>query len=135
MENVAYTELINSRETLKSKFLSENTKLMSKKEKLFSQMDISKWEIIEDFNNPIDKNLLLKDKNYAMAKMCTRESQNVENLRKQFGYANKMNMEELKRIINLNVLRFTQNIKNFSEELYPTLTDAINVWTCLTSYL
>ena len=46
-----------------------------------------------------------------------------------------MNMEELKRIINLNVQRFTQNIKSFSEEFYPTLTDAINVWTCLTSYL
>ena len=108
---------------------------MNKKEKLYSTMDISKWEIIEDFNNSIDKNLLLKDKNYALAKMCTRETQNVENYRKQFGYSNKMNMEELKRIINLNVQRFTQNIKSFSEEFYPTLTDAINVWTCLTSYL
>jgi hypothetical protein len=135
MENVAYSELIYSREILKNKYVSENTKLMNKKEKLYSTMDISKWEIIEDFNNSIDKNLLLKDKNYALAKMCTRETQNVENYRKQFGYSNKMNMEELKRIINLNVQRFTQNIKNFSEEFYPTLTDAINVWTCLTSYL
>jgi hypothetical protein len=135
MENVAYSELIYSREILKNKYVSENTKLMNKKEKLYSTMDISKWEIIEDFNNTIDKNLLLKDKNYALAKMCTRETQNVENYRKQFGYSNKMNMEELKRIINLNVQRFTQNIKSFSEEFYPTLTDAINVWTCLTSYL
>ena len=135
MENVAYSELIYSREILKNKYVSENTKLMNKKEKLYSTMDISKWEIIEDFNNSIDKNLLLKDKNYALAKMCTRETQNVENYRKQFGYSNKMNMEELKRIINLNVQRFTQNIKSFSEEFYPTLTDAINVWTCLTSYL
>jgi len=135
MEGVAYSELIYSREVLKNKYLNENTKLMNKKEKLYSTMDISKWEIIEDFNHTVDKNLLLKDKNYALSKICTRESQNVENYRKQFGYSNKMNMEELKRIIALNVKRFTQNIKSFSEEFYPTLTDAINVWSFLTSYL
>ena len=42
-------------------------------------------------------------------------------------------MEELKRIIDFNVKRFTKNIKSFSEEFYPTLTDAINVWSFLTS--
>ena len=42
MERVAYSELIYSKEVLKNKYLNENKKLMNKKEKLYSTMDITK---------------------------------------------------------------------------------------------
>ena len=61
-------------------------------------MDITKWEIIDE-TNKIDPALLMRDKVYAMEKMCTRDNESVENIHKQLGYANKMNMDELKKVL------------------------------------
>ena len=61
-------------------------------------MDMTKCEITEDMEK-IDRILLLRDKNYACSKMCTKETLSLENLKKQLGYANKCNIDELKRLI------------------------------------
>ena len=134
MEGIAYTELIQSREIIKGKYKVEYDRVTAKKEKLWATMDLGKWEIIDEFNK-VDRVLLLKDKTYAMQKMCTRDTQSLENIHKQLGYANKMNMEELKKLIAINSKRFTDNMKTFSENFYPTLNDGITVWTTLTSYI
>lgn len=134
MEGLAYTELIQSRDIIKGKYKVEYDRVTAKKEKLWATMDLGKWEIIDEFNK-VDRVLLLKDKTYAMQKMCTRDTQSLENIHKQLGYANKMNMEELKKLIAINSKRFTDNMKTFSENFYPTLNDGITVWTTLTSYI
>lgn len=134
MEGIAYTELIQSRNIIKEKYQIEYERITSKKEKLWQTMDLSKWEIIDEFNK-VDRVLLLKDKTYAMQKMCTRDTQSLENIHKQLGYANKMNMEELKRLIATNAKRFVDNLKTFSESFYPTLNDGISVWSTLTNYI
>lgn len=132
MEGVAYSELVQSREVIKAKYKLEELRVISKKEKLWSTMDLTKWEIIDEFNK-IDRILLCRDKTYAMAKMCTRDSQSLENLHQQLGYANKMNMNELKKMTEAHAIRFIENMKSFSEEFYPTLSDGINVWSALNS--
>ena len=43
--------------------------------------------------------------------------------------------DELNRIINLNCEKFIDNLKQFSEEIYPTLTDSISIWTTLNNYI
>ena len=134
MEGIAYTELIQSREIIKGKYKVEYDRVTAKKEKLWATMDLGKWEIIDEFNK-VDRVLLLKDKTYAMQKMCTRDTQSLENIHKQLGYANKMIMEELKKLIAINSKRFPDNMKTFSENFYPTLNDGITVWTTLTSYI
>ena len=70
MEGVAYSELIQSRDVIKMKYKAEYDRVMSKKERLWQSMDLGKWEIIDEFNK-VDRVLLLKDKTYAMQKMCT----------------------------------------------------------------
>lgn len=134
MEGIAYIELIQSRELIKGKFKIEETRVNSKKEKLWTSMDLNKWEIIDEFNK-IDRTLLCRDKTYALSKMCTRDTQSLENLHQQLGYANKMNMDELRKLIDQNAVRFVNNIKAFAEELYPTLTQGINVWSALNSFI
>ena len=96
-------------------------------------MDVSKWEITEDYTK-IDRLLLIRDKQYAYSKMCTTETQMVENLKKQLCYANRSNIDELKRLIAKNCLNFVVNLKKFCDEMYPSLNDGLTVWTGLMTY-
>ena len=134
MEGSAYEELIHSREEIKTKYAFESAKLINKKEKLWASMDLSKWEISEDYDK-VDRVLLTRDKVYAFAKMCGSESQAVESLHKQLGYANKNNIEELKKMINRNCSNFIKNLQIFTEELSPTLNDSLNVWTDVATFV
>jgi hypothetical protein len=133
MESIAYQSIIEYREDIKNKYDIENKRLTSKKEQLWKDMDISKWEIIDDFGK-IDKTLLLRDREYALKNMCTKESKYLELMKQQYGLANKMVVDELRRYIKKNCGEFTQNIKTFTEEFYPTLTNSIVIWQRLTSF-
>ena len=128
MEGQAYTELSKSRQTIKDQFESENNKLINKKEKLWEKNDISKWEINEDFSQ-IDRVLLIRDKQYAFSKMCTNETLVVRNLNIMLRYANKKNMDELKKLMTGYQEKFIDNVRLFANNFYPTLNDALNVWT------
>ena len=134
MEGEAYQELIYKRDELKANYNSEKVRLNAKKEKLYALRDINKWEIQRGYN-PIDESRLLNDKQYAMDNICTKETLSLENLHKMFAYSNKMNMDEIKKLININCVKFVENTKLFAEEFYPTLTDSISVWSTLTSYI
>ena len=120
MEGIAYQELIDSREIIKNQYINENNRLTSKKEKLWQSMDITKWEITEDIEK-IDRILLMRDKDYACSKMCTQETRVCENLRKQFGYANKNNTDELKKLVDKYCVSFLKNFEEFSDKLYPSI--------------
>ena len=134
MESDSYCELIKSREALKSQYMSEKKRLDARKEKLWQLMDVTKWEIIDDFNR-VDRALLMRDKSYAFTYMCTKETTALEGIHKQLGYANKMNMEELKKLISKNTVRFVNTVKEFTNEFYPTLTDGISVWSTLNGFI
>lgn len=134
MEGTSYEELIKNREEVKSKYVSEKVRLTNKKEKLWQGMDVTKWEIIDEFNK-VDKTLLTRDKAYAMSKMCTKETQILENLKKRLGFANRTNIEELKNMIKINCAKYMANLKSFTEEFYPSLTDGINVYSSIQMFV
>ena len=132
MEGECYLELYTKRNEIKDKYIEENYRLQNKKDKLWAQMDISKWEIIEDFSK-IDSVLLVKDKIYAYSKMCTTETNNLINLEKKLGYVNNCCIEELKKLVYKYKNTFVDNIKDFSEDLYPIINDSLNVWSQIAS--
>ena len=132
MEGEAYLELFTKREEIQNKFTADSKKLQAKKDKLWAQMDISKWEILEDFGK-IDRVLLVRDKIYGCSKMCTNETNNLNNLHKKLGYVNKCSIDELKRLVNKYKNSFADNIKAFSGDLYPIINDALNVWSQMAS--
>ena len=93
-------ELLKGRENAKLKYKQEKDKLLNKKEKLWKLMDFTKWEIIDE-GGKIDSTKLLRDKVYAFQNMCTLDNKSLDNIHKQLGYANKMTIDELKRMMEV----------------------------------
>ena len=76
MEGGSFEELVQSRDFLKERYIEEHQRLCNKKDKLWATMDVSKWEIVDEFDK-IDRLLLFRDKTYATAKMCTRDRHSI----------------------------------------------------------
>ena len=133
MENSAFNELIQERLKKKEDYTKENNKLIIIKEDLWNKKDINKWNITN--YDSIDRFLLIQDKNYAFSKMCTIETERVNNLKYKFNFTNKTNREQFDLIINYNRDRFINNIKSFTKEFYITLNDSLNIWSELGSFI
>ena len=132
LEGIAYEELIERRAELKNKYTSEDARITAKKEKIFAAQDITKFELGDDRN--IDKDRLLRDKPYAFENMCQSDNLALKKLYNQLGYANKMNMLELKRIIKDYCVRYVDNIKTFDTDFYPSINDLIGIWSNLQNF-
>ena len=130
LEGSAFLDMINRREEIRDKYIQDSNTLRIKKEKLWIENNIKKWDIIDDYNQ-VDNVLLIKDKKYALSKMCTQDTLAVEKLKEQLGYANKMISNELKKFLNENSEKFMENMKDFVQKFYPSLTDGISVWSTL----
>ena len=134
LEGKAYSELIVRREELKEKYNSENSRVSAKKEKAFSTGDINKFEINQDDKN-IDRERLLKDKPYAFEHICVEDSRSLEKIHNQLGYANKMNMRELRKMIKEYCVKFVDNIAAFDQDFYPTINDLLSTWTNMETFV
>ena len=134
LEGHAYSELIVRREELKEKYNSENQRITAKKEKLFTAGDINKMELNLDDKN-IDKQRILKDKPYAFEHICLADTRELEKLNNQLGYANKMNMRELKKIIKEYCIRFVDNLAAFDQAFYPSINDMLNTWMNMENFV
>ena len=134
LEGKAYSELIVRREELKEKYTTENTRVTAKKEKVYATGDVNKFEINQDDRN-IDKERLLKDKPYAYEHICLEDSRNLEKIHNQLGYANKMNMRELRKMIKEYCVRFVDNITAFDQGFYPTINDLLTTWTNMETFV
>ena len=67
--------------------------------------------------------------------MCTKETKSLENIRKQLGYANYMNVMQLQMIIDKNEKKLVEVMKEFANKFYPSLNDGITVWSTLNTYI
>ena len=132
-EGRAYTEIIDRREELKNRFTAETARITAKKEKLYATGDINKFELGDD--NTVDRDRLLGDKPYAFEHMCRNDNLNLEKLSNQLGYANKMNIMELKKMIKEYCTRYVDNIKNFDLEFYPTINDMVGTWSNMETFV
>lgn len=128
MEGTSYHELIINRESIKNVYMNERNKLNAKKEKLWQGRggDLAKWELGDD-SFKLDREKLTQDKDYAFKHMCARETEKVDSMMKQFGYVNRMNFEELKKMIDINCERYVENIKGFCDDFYATLEDSRSI--------
>ena len=130
----SFIEIFDSREALKQKYYSENSKLIAKKEKLYSSTkDIYKWEINNMEN--IDRPLLLRDKKYAFSYMCSKENQVIESIKNLLESCNYNFYTSFKNLNKENVKTFVENMKNFAELVYPYLSDGLEIGKKLKSYI
>ena len=133
LEGKAYNELIERREELKAKYTSENQRVTAKKEKLYASGDISKFELGDD--KTVDRDRVLHDKPYAFEHMCKTDTSNLMKIYNQLGYANKMNMRELKKMIKEYCVRYVDNVKKFDEEFYPSINDLVGTWSNMETFV
>ena len=133
-EGKAYGELIERREELKAKYVAESGKLTAKKEKIYATGDITKFELGTNEKN-VDKDRVLHDKPYAFEHMCQKDTRELEKLYNQLGYANKMNMRELKKLIKEYCGRYVDNVKKFDEEFYPSINDLVGTWSNMETFV
>ena len=89
-------ESLNKVEYNKNMYYSNEKKLNNKKEMLFNKGDISKWGI--ESQTTIDNNELLKDKKKSFELMLTKETINVLDLKKFYGYYLNMFYKEYDRM-------------------------------------
>ena len=75
----------------------------------------------------------MNDKIYALDKMCTSETKNVNNLYDMLCYLNNTLNEEFKIFMNKQSKKFMINIKNFSEEFKNNLNKAVESWSQIAS--
>ena len=132
-EGRAYLEIVERREDLKNKYTAECSKVTAKKEKIYLTGDLTKFELGDE--KGIDRDRLLKDKPYAFEHMCKNDNANLEKMRNQLGYANKMNMVELKKMIDEYCTRFIDNVKTFDVDFYSTINDTIGSWTNMETFV
>ena len=126
-------ENLEKTQNFQEDYLSQKTKLMAKKESLWNQMDVSKWELNQA--DQIDSNRLFHDKLYAQEKMCFKETLDLNIKRELLGYYCYHNHMNFKHLIDELNKRYNQNINDFSNKLYPSLTDGINVWSDLVTHI
>ena len=134
LEGKAYNELIERREELKAKYTAENQRVTATKEKLYETGDISKCELGSDEKN-VEKDRILHDKPYAFEHMCKTDTNNLMKIYNQLGYANKMNMRELKKMIKEYCVRYVDNVKKFDEEFYPSINDLVGTWSNMETFV
>jgi hypothetical protein len=120
-------------QNIQEEYLSQKNKLLAKKELLWKQMDISKWELNQ--GEPIDSNRLFHDKLYAQEKMCFKETIELNNKGELLGYYFYQNYLNFKDFIDELNKSYVSNITDFSNQLYPSLTDGINVWSDLETHI
>ena len=101
-------DLVNYVENYKNTYTKNERYLINKKEDLFKKGDINKWDLnIQDKNNVND---LVKDKNLIIPKILPKETSNVINMKKIYGfYLNRM-IEEYERIKAINSDNHKKNL-------------------------
>ena len=101
-------DLVNCVENYKNTYTKNERYLINKKEDLFKKGDINKWDLnIQDKNKVND---LVKDKNLIIPKILPKETSNVINMKKIYGfYLNRM-IEEYERIKSINSDNHKKNL-------------------------
>ena len=130
-QSLSYSELLEQQETLKNEYISRKSTLMAKKEKLWMTMDISKWEVNQ--MEQIDMVKIYRDKQYALDKMCFKDTAEVANLADILGFYYARTSEQFWEIVHNFESSIINDLNEFSNLFEPSLTDSVNVWSNLTS--
>ena len=93
-------DLVTLVETNRNTYNKNERSLMNKKEELFKKGDTNKWELNSD-----DKNIsgnLISDKPNALIKILPKDTNNVINMKKSYGFYLNRIIEEYERFREIN---------------------------------
>ena len=124
-DSISLNEVIARQENLVQDYLAKFNKLNAKKESLWSQMDISKWELNTMEN--VDTILIYRDKKYAFSKMCFKENEEIKRNCDELGHYFYQNEENFIKMLKEFEVSYENDLEEFAKVFEPTLTDGINV--------
>ena len=104
-------------------FYKAESKLNMKKEELFKQGNIARWEINPEELRKIDKNDLLRNKEFAFSKMMHKETVHVHLLKQNYGYYAYQLLSEFDRMRVLNGIRHKTHVMSVSQSHSDILAD------------
>ena len=114
-------DLVYSVENNKNIYTKNERYIINKKEDLLKRGDINKWDLnIQDKNNV---NNLIKDKNLILPKILPKETVNVINLKKLYGFYLNAIIEEYERIKTINSNMHKKNLINSCERIIEIYSD------------
>ena len=114
-------DLIYIVETNKNTFNKNERNLINKKEELFKKADVNKWEL--DNNDKNNGTIFLQDKNAALMKMIPKETNNVINMKKEYGYYLNRIIDEYERLNSINSFLHKKNLINACEKIIEIYGD------------
>ena len=133
IKSEALIENLEKTQNFQEEYLGQKNKLMAQKELFWNQRDVSKWNLNQ--SDQIDTNRLFNDKLYAQSKMCFKESLDLNIKGEILGFYYYNNHSNFKFLINEFNKSYANNINEFSNQIYPSLTDGINVWSDLVTHI
>ena len=114
-------DLVYSVENNKNTYLKNLRYLINKKEDLFKRGDTNKWDLnIQDRNN---LNNLVRDKSLAVTKILPKETVNVIEMKKTYGFYLNRILEEYERIRAINSNNHKKTIINVCEKIIEIYGD------------
>lgn len=128
LENKIFDNLIENRDIMKKRYEDEKLNLENRKEKLWINGDILKWDLSEIIKED-EKAEMIKNKELALKNMCYKDTNYVGELKKKVGFLNYQVNYEFK---NLLLNQFDKNkfsFQKFLDDFYPTITESITIWT------
>ena len=106
--------------------------LINKKEDLFRKGEINKWDL--DPNDRDKANNLIQDKNTALMKIIPKETKNVINLKKTYGYYLNRIIDEYERLKSINSSLHKKNLVNACEKLTEIYGDFLKGTTDIINF-
>jgi hypothetical protein len=127
-------DLIRERENHLANFTKTEAKLNARKEKLWHQGDVNKWEMSSaDIGS--DPASLFANKKVAMSKMLVSATMQVRSLKDRFAFYNVQVRTESRRVFKLGVGNDLENFSEFSKKEAAHCTSLHVAWTQLVARL
>ncbi|CAG9311963.1 unnamed protein product [Blepharisma stoltei] len=126
-ESIPFRDLIKDRERHLNKYQKENRRLRGKKEKLWNNGDILKWELDPSVTN-INVAAMKSDKEVAIPKMLHQETKDVEKLKDRYGYHNYKLREETMWFIPFTTRRNIMELETYANKEIKSHTKLKSVW-------
>jgi len=126
-ENEAFKEVLEVRTKTGLDYLQRKKELFAKKERLFQQKDVTRWELSSKAKD-IPKDDLLKDKQLAFDMMLSKETAALHELRTTFGYYNAMSYSELDQALREKCRQYAKNFHEFGLEQADIMNQVQTKW-------
>jgi hypothetical protein len=122
----SFNELLSQMDLLKKEYIDKNKALSIKKETLWIKKDFSNFEL--NSIEPVDNSKIYIDREYALSKMCYKETDVLNKLYAKLGYFYYYNNEQFTHITETFDNEIQKVMKVFTTEIGATVTDTVQVY-------